>query len=144
MRHRTAFRFTLVAIAFLFLPRQPSLACTCGSTPTIAQALAASQSAFIATARNVALDYSKHQRITTFEVLRVFKGLVSPSIRVMSNLDEAACGYSFARDATYLVFTNTISGRAFTSLCGGNRALIPAQPYPPELGTGSAPLVLAP
>lgn len=78
MRRGTAY-LAAMAFALSVLARASvGLACTCGRALTVTEAVAASHAAFIATARDVALDSSKHERITTFEVRRVFKGLVPP------------------------------------------------------------------
>jgi len=113
-------------------------ACTC-TDPPINEALKQAETAFIGAVSDLGLDYSKHERVTGFTVQRVFKGAVPEHIRVVSALDEAACGYPFARGTVYLVFTRTVAGRPFTSFCSGNRALPSGTQAPPELGAGSAP-----
>ena len=112
-------------------------ACTCTDLP-IKEAFKQAETVFVGAVSDLGLDYSKHERVTGFIVQRVFKGAVPERIRIVSALDEAACGYAFARGTVYVVFTRTISGRPFTSLCTGNRALAPGKPAPPELGAGSA------
>lgn len=129
----------LVAFAFVILGRAGvARACTC-TDPPIKEALKQAETAFIGAVSDLGLDYSKHERVTGFTVQRVFKGTVPEHIRVVSALDEAACGYAFTRGTVYVVFTRTVAGRPHTSLCSGNRALAPGKQAPPELGTGSAP-----
>ena len=137
--HRRLLPLALVVFAFVPLGRAcVASACTC-TDPTLKEAFKQAETVFVGAVSDLGLDYSKHERITGFTVQRVFKGAVPEHIRVVSALDEAACGYSFARGTAYVVFTRTISGRPFTSLCAGNRALAPGKQASPELGACSAP-----
>jgi len=130
---------TAIVFALVLLSRAGvASACTC-KDPSIKEAFTQAETVFVGAVSDLGLDYSKHERVTDFSVQRVFKGAVPKRIRVVSALDESACGYSFARSTVYLVFTLNISGRPFTWLCAGNRALAAGAQPPPELGAGSAP-----
>lgn len=113
-------------------------ACTC-KEPAFQQALKQADFVFVGAVTDLGLDYAKNERVTGFEVQRVFKGAVPANICIVSALSDGACGYAFARDTTYLVFAHKVAGRLRTHLCAGNRALAADQKPPSELGIGSAP-----
>jgi hypothetical protein len=136
-RHALSLAVIVFALV-LFSPAGAASACTC-TDPSVKDAFVQAEVVFVGAVSDLGLDYSKHERVTGFSVQRVFKGAVPERIRVVSALTEAACGYPFARGTSYLVFTRTISGRAFTWLCAGNRTLAAGAQPPPELGAGSAP-----
>ncbi len=142
--HRPKVPLGLIALAFFLVGRTGvASACTC-TEPSLREALAQAEFVFIGTVSDLGLDYVKHERVTDFAIQRVFKGTMPERLRVVSALDEAACGYKFSRGAVYLVFARTVSGRAATSLCGGNRALTAGQNAPPDLGPGTPPVAPAP
>jgi hypothetical protein len=135
---------SLIAIAVVSIGgSRPVAACSCGWNPSVTEALAQAEAAFEGVPSELGLDYVRHERVTTFTVCHVFKGVVPARFRIVSALEESACGYSFVRGSAYVVFTRAVSGRAFTSQCAGNRALAVGQPIPPELGAGSALATLA-
>jgi hypothetical protein len=137
--HRSRLSLGLFAFALVLFSRAGiASACTC-TEPSLKEAAVQAETVFVGAVSDLGLDYAKHERITGFTVQRVFKGAAPERLRVVSALDEAACGYSFARGTVYLVFTRNIAGRAFTWLCSGTRALATGQKAPPELGSGSAP-----
>jgi hypothetical protein len=130
---------TAVVFALVLVVRAGvASACTC-TEPPVKEAFTHAEAVFVGAVSGLGLDYSKHERITDFSVQRVFKGAVPEHIRVVSALSEGACGYLFARGTSYLVFTRTLSGRPFTWLCAGNRAIAAGAQPPSELGAGSAP-----
>jgi len=125
---------TAIVFALVFVVRAGAAsACTC-TEPPVKEAFSHAEAVFVGAVSSLGLDYSKHERITDFSVQRVFKGSVPEHIRVVSALSEAACGYPFARATSYLVFTRTLSGRPFTWLCAGNRAIAAGAQPPPDLG----------
>jgi hypothetical protein len=136
---RHVLSLTAIVFALVLLGRGGvASACSCKDL-SVSEAFAQAETVFVGAVSDLGLDYSKHERVTGFNVQRVLKGAVSKRVRVVSALYESACGYPFARDTVYLVFTRTISGRVFTSFCAGNRALAAGAQPPPELGAGSAP-----
>ena len=113
--------------------------CTC-SVPPIAQAIDRAEAAFVGTVSSIGLDAENEKHVVTFTVRRVFKGSVPVKAQVVTPASEAACGYSFATGAAYLVFTRNIRGKPLTHRCSGNAPARASGPWPRELETGWSPV----
>jgi hypothetical protein len=88
-----------------------------------------------------ALD--RHQ--VKLSVVRTWKGLEQrEQVDVFTNGSSAACGYTFAKDATYLVYANEHEGELSVSGCSRTRPLADAADDLAFLGAGSTPVAIAP
>lgn len=131
--------FTFVSAVALVSSSPQASACTC-RVPTIAQALAQAEAAFVGIVNSNGLDAEKEKRVVTFTVQRVFKGSVPVQVQVVTPLSEGACGYSFAPGSVYLVFTRNIRGTRLTHLCSGDAPAHLKGPWPRELDIGWSPV----
>jgi hypothetical protein len=133
-------RRVALSLACLFIalgrPAQMS-ACECKEL-SLEDALRRADVVFTGRVVGLGLDYERGERIATMKVDRVFKGDVSGRLRVVTALTEAACGYMFAREKTYVIFARAKAGRVATSLCEGNLVISPGK-WPAALGSGESP-----
>ena len=98
----------LLIILALFGSYTHLLACSCKGEPIVNE-IAESNSIFVGkmtTSEEFELDYNgfpeRYQR-ASFQVIETFKGVVSRSIEVITEIGSS-CGMSFLADSTYLVF----------------------------------------
>lgn len=80
------------------------------------------------------------QRVT-LAVVRTWKSLDRVErVEVFTNGSSAACGYMFAKDASYLVYAREDEGKLWVSLCSRTRPLSDATEDLTLLGAGSTPV----
>jgi hypothetical protein len=81
----------------------------------------------------------------TLAVVRTWKGLDDEEqVEIYTNGSTAACGYPFAKDASYLVFTRTHEGRVTVSHCGRTKPIADAGEDLAKLGAGATPVKVLP
>lgn len=131
-------RTALVILLAAGLASAPSaLSCTCGPEPTLPEALAKSQGAFLGKVVEIGFDYEGRCAYFTFEVVRVFKGSFPSRFRIASPM--TGCSETFQRDVSYLVFSLTIKGVVSTFQCMGNRPLAKVPNWSALIGPGLPP-----
>jgi len=129
----------IFAIGLACLPVQRVAACDCASsTPEEAAAFAdtvfagtvvnqqpigADDGPLGAMAATVPAPAPLGQVIYTFEVDGVAKGLVGPSVEVLSGGDGASCGMNFGLNERWLIFATWDGAMHSTGLCSGNVTL---------------------
>ena len=68
-------------------------------------------------------------RAVTFNVLRAYRGLVVPSVTVLTGLGGGDCGFDFETGKKYLVYASKVNTEIlFTSICSGTSSLEEAGP----------------
>jgi hypothetical protein len=84
------------------------------------------------------------EKKVTLAVVRTWKGLDDvEQVEVYTNGSSAACGYPFAKDASYLVYTRTHEGRITVSHCSRTRPIADAGEDLAKLGAGATPVKVA-
>lgn len=120
MRARSVFVVAAVLVAQLVWgPAGPAAGCSCmgeivhpvwGNEPNV-------DVVFIGTVISSVDDAS--ERLITFDVEVVRKGVVSDPQDVRTWTDEAACGIAVTPDSRYRVFADVRDGALWTDLCNG-------------------------
>ena len=81
-----------------------------------------------------------HRKVT-LAVVRSWKGVEAVErIVVNTALGDAACGYGFAQDVSYLVYARDTDGAPWASLCSGTRPMAEAEADLQALGMGQTPV----
>jgi hypothetical protein len=85
------------------------------------------------------------EKKVTLAIVRTWKGLDSEEkVEVYTNGSTASCGYPFARDVSYLVYTRTHEGRVTVSNCSRTRPITDAGEDLAKLGAGATPVKVEP
>ena len=152
MRHEWLFavRLALVASLFglwLFAGVGRSYACSCVEPDPPAEALANSTVVFAG--RVVAIrgfDIPESGIVSTadlgtieLQVSTVWKGPVQETMFVTTVRDEAGCGFTFAEDEEYVIYSRSDTTPPEVSLCSRTRLAANAQEEFDALGEGSTP-----
>ncbi|HEX5658847.1 MAG TPA: hypothetical protein VFX59_16750 [Polyangiales bacterium] len=81
----------------------------------------------------------------TVAVVRTWKGVDSEEkVELYTNGSTAACGYPFAKDASYLIYTRTHEGRLSVSNCSRTKQIADAGEDLAKLGAGATPVKVEP
>jgi MYXO-CTERM domain-containing protein len=82
------------------------------------------------------------EKLVTLAVVRTWKGVESDErIAVYTNAQSAACGYSFAKDTSYLVYARSSDDKKLNvSSCSRTKPLADAADDLKVLGAGSTPV----
>jgi hypothetical protein len=85
------------------------------------------------------------EKKVTLAVVRTWKGLDNvEKIELYTNGSTAACGYPFAKDVSYLVYTRNHEGRETVSNCSRTRPIADAGEDLAKLGAGATPVDVQP
>ncbi len=110
----------ILTLLFFAVAARNSEACSC-TEPVFGPSLFKSNAVFEGKVRDIT-DISDNQVIATFEVYRVWSGLVGRRVNVVTSLHSASCGYKFVKGMTYYVVAGSnLRGGLGTGLCSGNR-----------------------
>jgi len=81
----------------------------------------------------------------TFAVVRTWKGLDREErVDIVTNSSSSLCGYTFASDTSYLVYTEGQPGALSVSACSRTRPLADAAEDLTSLGAGATPVAPSP
>ena len=117
------------------------LACTCVPPPAPTEALEEAAAVF----SGKVVQIKSHKPVgdifggveVVFRVNRAWKGINKSTARVFTSSQSAACGYSFSKGHTYLVYASGNSrGRLSTSICSRTKRLKDAREDLNQLGAG--------
>jgi hypothetical protein len=85
------------------------------------------------------------EKKVTLAVVRTWKGLDNDEkIELYTNGSSAACGYTFAKDVSYLIFARTHEGRITVSNCSRTKQIADASEDLAKLGAGATPVHVEP
>jgi hypothetical protein len=85
------------------------------------------------------------EKKVTLAVVRTWKGLDNEEqVELYTNGSTAACGYPFAKDASYLIYTRTHEGRSTVSHCSRTKQVADASEDLVKLGAGATPVKVEP
>ncbi len=150
-RYGAAMRLSaLLAFAVCLLVARPSAhACKC-MLPEVEPAREDASTLFEGRVLSIdtiagASDATNGEKKVTLAIVRTWKGLDTvEKVDVYTNGSTAACGYPFAKDTSYLVYTRNHDGRETVSLCGRTRPIADAQEDLTKLGAGATPVKVEP
>lgn len=136
----------LAILAIGLLVSAPAHACKC-MFPPVETALADATAVFEGRVVSIAGTPSGDppplgELVVTLRVVRTWKGVESDErIEVRTNGSSAACGYTFAKDQSYLVYARTSEDQKLhVSSCSRTKALADAVEDLTFLGAGSTPV----
>jgi hypothetical protein len=138
---------TIIAVVVVLGTPVSGWPCSCFIEPSATKSLAGVEEVFtgrvIAVKRPYAdavIQSSMDPVLVTMAVDRVWKGAVGPVVELTTVSDGASCGFGFAANERYLVFTND----RFVSLCSRTSLLEHAASDLAALGAGREPDTAAP
>ena len=132
---------SLIFVATFTIGAGVGLACTCAPPPAPDEALAEAAAVF----SGKVVQIKRHTPAgdifggveVVFRVDRAWKGVNKSTARVFTSSQSAACGYSFSKGQTYLVYASGNSrGRLSTNLCSRTKRLKDAREDLDALGAG--------
>ena len=134
---------SLIALWFLVEP-EPSYACECFPPGSPSEELANSTAVFMGQVISIR-EFERSDNSTSgadpttveFDVQTVWKGSNYGTMFLTTRRDESACGFSFRKGETYVVYSHDGST---VSLCSRTRRLSDAAADLAELGEGSVPV----
>lgn len=133
----------LAVILFLLLDVGVARACSCMPPPPAAQALTQSDAVFsgrVIKIKRVKSRNSQDEPLQEMEVVlevnSSWKGAERKRVTVFTASQSAACGYSFRKGVTYLVYANDSQGKLVASICSRTKRLKDARDDLGELGSG--------
>jgi len=133
----------LVLLLLLFLYAGTAAACTCWYPQTLDDALADADRVFTATALSREEIPDSYQVAYVLQVHWIWQGPTAEHYTIVTEPDEAACGYVFEIGTEYLVFTSDRAGYdGYTWLCAGTGRVENSLAWIGELG--APPVVPAP
>ena len=140
-------RTALLLISLLGALAVPSLAaaCSCAPPPAPAAALEASDVVFEGTVVGVPATPEDGPMMGTqpveyrFNVTRYWKGEVGMEARVFTNASSAACGRSYTKGTTYVIYGSLRDGKVRDSACSRTRSEENATEDYAALGQGTVP-----
>ncbi len=141
--------FSLVLAGLILTASQPVQACKC-VLPTVQSAREDASALFegrVLAITDLGVDASatNGELKATLAVVRTWKGLDRDErIDVFTNGSGAACGYTFAKDVSYLVYAREHEGRLYVSACSRTRPLADASEDLQALGGGWTPVAIGP
>ena len=118
-----------------------ALACTCVPPPSPTEALEEATAVF----SGKVVQIKRHKPSedifggveVVFRVDQKWKGVGNRTVSVFTSSQSAACGYSFSKDQTYLIYASGNSrGRLSTSICSRTKRLKDAREDLNQLGAG--------
>lgn len=132
----------VTVIVFLLLSFDVSYACSCAPPPSAAQALGQAGAVFSGKVLQVkrvkrgdGVDGLLQVEVV-FAVNTSWKGDGRRVTSVFTASNSAACGYSFKRGMTYLVYAGESQGKLATTICSRTKRLKDAREDLKELGAG--------
>ena len=127
------------AIGVALLGARAARACSC--LPPAPPGDAASRATAVFEGRTFGARREQNEQRFAFEVTRVWKGEVPPSVEVVTALHSAACGRSFELGVPYVVYANARDdGTLADNLCSRSRMVVDAVEDLDALGAGRPPL----
>ncbi|HYO90079.1 MAG TPA: hypothetical protein VEQ40_00505 [Pyrinomonadaceae bacterium] len=131
----------LMIIVFLLLSADAGYACTCVPPPSVAESLSQAGAVFSGKVLQVKRVKGSEQDglwqvEVVFAVNTSWKGARQRVISVFTASQSAACGYSFMRGRTYLVYAGESQGKLATTICSRTKRLKDARLDLKELGAG--------
>jgi hypothetical protein len=131
--------FFLVLFAFLLFGTNNILACSCLPAKGVAQELEQSNAVFSGKVIKIKSHRQAENIFASVEVIfnvqKAWKGVKKKTISVFTSSNSAACGYSFRKNQTYLVYANgNDEGKLSTSICSRTKSLKDAREDLRELG----------
>lgn len=138
--------WTIAAVAVSAVSTAPALACKCMFPPV---ETAREDSTAVFEGRVLSIEDvpttgepSMGEKVITLAVVRTWKGLERDErIAVYTNAQSAACGYTFAKDTSYLVYARSTEDKKLNvSSCSRTKQLADAAEDLQVLGAGSTPV----
>jgi hypothetical protein len=143
---------TTVAAALFasaLLLSSPAFACKCMLPPVEA---AREDASALFEGRVISIDdiagasvATNGEKKVTLAIVRTWKGLDNvEQVAVYTNGSSAACGYSFAKDVSYLIYARDHEGRITVSSCSRTKPIGDSAEDLAILGAGSTPVKVEP
>lgn len=127
------------AIGVALVGARAARACSC--LPPAPPGDAASRAAAVFEGRTFGARREQNELRFSFEVTRVWKGEVAPSVEVVTAIHSAACGRSFELGVPYVVYASARDdGTLVDNLCSRSRMVADAVEDLDTLGVGRPPL----
>jgi hypothetical protein len=128
-------------VVALVLAVGPRAARACSCLPPAPPADAAGRATAVFEGRTFGARREQNELRFAFEVTRVWKGEVPPSIEIVTALQSAACGRSYEFGVPYVVYASTRDdGTLVDNLCSRSRMVVDAVEDLDTLGAGRPPL----
>jgi hypothetical protein len=132
-----------VLAALALLSARPALACKC-ALPSVEEGRADASALFegrVLSIEEKSREGAMPVNHVKLAVVRSWKGLDrEEQVEVTTNTQSAACGYTFAKDTSYLVYARESDGQLDVSLCSRTRPLADAAEDLAILGAGATPV----
>ncbi|HEY2734294.1 MAG TPA: hypothetical protein VGI70_09935 [Polyangiales bacterium] len=139
-------RASAVLLAFALASIAPSHAhaCKCAPQPSIAAALQHAAAVFEGRVSKLT-PLGSNDLVVELSVVRTWKDANSEHILLRTHQDEAACGFSFAPNESYLIYADEAPNDASlpgleVMRCGRTKLITQADADLAELGIGSVPV----
>lgn len=136
--------FLFLSMTSLFTFPTAAQACKCVKSDAVLENKSSNDAVFEGTASSVkastlsALRSGGKTIKASFQVNEVWKGLVTPSIEVLTAVNEDSCGFAFKEGERYLVFA-TATGKSLEASCSATVLHSEASGHYELLGSGSLP-----
>ncbi len=114
---------------------EQSYACDCSPPDSPRVALESSAAVFIGRVVELQLDSMRYLYRATFQVSGYWKGGTAPTITILTQSQESACGYAFTYDSAYLVYAFLWYDSLYTGICSRTVILSQAAYDLSELGS---------
>jgi len=131
----------MLACAIVVALAGPRAARACSCLPPAPPGDAASRATAVFEGRTFGARREQNELRFAFEVTRVWKGEVPPSIEIVTALQSAACGRAYEFGVPYVVYaTARADGTLADNLCSRSRMVVDAVEDLDTLGAGRPPL----
>lgn len=143
MKRPHLWALSTLLVAFALLSARPALACKC-AIATVEEGRADASALF--EGRVISIEEKSQEGAmpvnqVKLAVVRSWKGLdQEEQVVVITNTQSAACGYTFAKDTSYLVYARESDGHLDVSLCSRTRPIADAAEDLAKLGAGATPV----
>jgi len=138
----------LASLLAAFSPSSAAHACKCMFPPVEsakADAAAVFEGRVLAIREHTDPATMLGENRVTLAVVRTWKGLHrDEQIEIVTSNSGASCGYTFAKDASYLVYAQESEGKLSVSACSRTKPLAEARDDLKVLGAGATPVRVEP
>ncbi|WP_052124102.1 hypothetical protein [Ureibacillus manganicus] len=138
--------FTIMLIFVFVNSVSVTYACSCAQPGSPSEELNKSSAVFsgkvvkiVDNNKNVIFKSSADPLEIHFQVIETWKGISVSDVVVKTSRDSASCGYTFALNEEYLIYTNGEEGYYQVNLCSRTAPLANASTDLNELGQGAPP-----
>ncbi|KAI9015504.1 hypothetical protein DFJ74DRAFT_709436 [Hyaloraphidium curvatum] len=133
-------RFLILAVVATVWAAAPAAACSCLRPPPPRESLKQSSAVFLGKVTALHDTGPDGFRLTVdMDVSRIWKGVDSQVVKVMTTSNSAACGVNFEKGTRYLVYANAQDDGLWANLCSRTAREKDAADDLKELGPGAPP-----